>query len=207
MGRFGQIVNRMLTGLGHRTVVLDSNLATVERMRALGIPAFYGDVARPEMLLAAGIAEAKAIVIALDDPARAVEMARLIRLRWPEVRIIARARDRHHVYELYAAGVPDSVARQVFDSAVRTGKYALGTLGHGPEQVEDIAEEFVRQDRRMLEELAVLWRPDVPVEDNPAYLAKAREQAASSRPPSAAAPPAARPPPGHEAEDGPPAQG
>ena len=46
-----------------------SHLETVERMRALGIAAFYGDVDRPELLEAAGIAEAKAVVLAIDDAA------------------------------------------------------------------------------------------------------------------------------------------
>ncbi len=177
MGRFGQVVNRMLTGLGHRTVVLDSSLATVERMRALGIEAYYGDVARPDLLVAAGIAEAKAIVLAIDDRDKAVALAQFVSTTYPQVQIIARARDRHQVYALYAAGARESV-REVFDSAVRAGGYALRALGYDARQVADVADEFVRQDRRMLEELATLWRPDLPVEDNPAYLAKAREQAA-----------------------------
>jgi CPA2 family monovalent cation:H+ antiporter-2 len=176
MGRFGQIVNRMLTGLGHTTVVLDSHLDTVMRMRRLGIRAFYGDIARPDLLVAAGIADAQAIVLAIDDPVKTVEMTAYVRRHYPHVKIIARARDRHHVYQLFAAGTPDSV-RELFDSGVRAGKYALAALGYEPDEIEDIAEEFVRQDRRMLADLAVLWRPDIPVEDNDAYLAQARAQA------------------------------
>ena len=175
MGRFGQVVNRMLTGLGHRTVVIDNRPEIVERMRNFGIKGFYGDVDRPDLLVAAGIAEARAIVLALDDPVKVLNLARFVARRYPEVKIIARARDRHHVYQLYAAGAPESV-REVFDGGLRAGKYALAALGHDADEIEEVADEFVRQDRRMLEELAVLWRPDVPVEANPAYLAKAREQ-------------------------------
>ena len=175
MGRFGQVVNRMLTGLGHRTVVIDNHPATVDRMRRFGIKGFYGDVGRTDLLAAAGIAEAKAVVLAIDDPAKVLSLARFISERYPEVKIIARAYDRHHVYQLYAAGAPESV-RELFDSGVRAGKYALAALGHDPEEIEGVAEEFFRQDRRMLEELAELWRPDTPIEDNPAYLAKSREQ-------------------------------
>ena len=54
MGRFGQTVNRIVTGLGHRTVVLDSRPEVVERLRRLGIDGYYGDVDRPEVLAAAG---------------------------------------------------------------------------------------------------------------------------------------------------------
>ncbi len=175
MGRFGQVVNRMLTGLGHKTVVLDSHPDTVARLRSYGIRSFYGDIDRPELLAAAGIAEAKAVVLAIDDPEKIVRMTDYIHRRYPHVRIIARAHDRHHVYALYAAGTPDSV-REMFDSAVRAGKYALSALGHDEDEVERIAEAFVDTDRHMLAEAAELWDPDVPAERNARYMAKAREQ-------------------------------
>ena len=183
MGRFGQVVNRLVTGLGHRTVVLDYHLETVERMRTLGIGAYYGDIDRPELIEAAGVAEAKAVVLAIDDAAATLRMARYIGERHPKVKIIARAIDRRHVYELYAAGVPDSV-REIFDSAVRAGKYALAALGHDAAEIEAVAEEFVAQDRHMLAELAALWQPGVPAEENPAYQAQGAraERADRSRP-------------------------
>lgn len=178
MGRFGQIVNRMLTGMGHQTVVLDNDAETIERMQAFGIKGFYGDVGRPELLAAAGIAEARAVVLALDDAEKAVKMAEFIHRRYPEVKIIARARNRHHAYQLYAAGAPESV-RETFDSAVRAGKYALAALGHDAAEAERIAGAFFEHDRRMLRELAELWDPDVPLEKNAAYLEKARAQEAT----------------------------
>jgi CPA2 family monovalent cation:H+ antiporter-2 len=177
MGRFGQIVNRMLTGVGHRTVVLDSHAETVDRMRRLGVRGFYGDVDRPELLAAAGIGRARAVVIAINEPAQAERMVRYIRQRYPELPVIARARDRHHVYRLLAAGATTTV-REVFDSAVDVGRRTLAALGHEEGEIERVRDEFVRQDQRMVEELAALWRPDLAAEDNPAYLAKERAQAA-----------------------------
>ena len=106
-----------------------------------GCKAFYGDVERPDLLPAAGIAEARAVVLAIDDPEKVVKLTAYIHRRYPEVRIIARARDRHHVYQLYAAGTADSV-REVFDSAVRAGKYALAALDYEEEEIERIAEAF-----------------------------------------------------------------
>ena len=125
MGRFGQTVNRLVAGLGHRTVVIDNHPETVERMRGLGIRAYYGDVGRPEMLEAAGVGEAKAVVLATGDPDQTVRIARWLRRQHPDVPVIARARDRHEVYRLQAAGVSDSV-REVFDSAVRGGQVRAG---------------------------------------------------------------------------------
>jgi CPA2 family monovalent cation:H+ antiporter-2 len=66
--------------------------------------------------------------------------------------------------------------RELFDSAVRAGKYALAALGHDDDEIDEVADEFVRHDRHMLAELATLWDPAIPSERNPAYLAKAREQ-------------------------------
>ena len=118
------------------------------------------------------------MVIAIDDPEKAVKMVDYVHRRYPHVRIIARARDRHHVYQLYAAGTPDSV-REMFDSAVRAGKYALAALDHDEDEIERYARLFFEYDRHMLVELAELWRPDIPPEKNAAYVAKSREQHAA----------------------------
>jgi CPA2 family monovalent cation:H+ antiporter-2 len=175
LGRFGQVVNRMLRAQGHRTVVVDHRPEVVERMRGLGIEAWYGDVARPGLLDAAGIAGAAALVIGIDDEATALRLARLARQRYPKLAIIARARDRHAVYALRTAGVSDGV-REVFDGAVHAGERALAALGHAPDEVEAISQAFRREDEAMLEELAELWRPDVPPDRNAAFLAREREQ-------------------------------
>lgn len=177
MGRFGQLVNRILTGVGHRTVVLDSRPEVVARLRRHGVRGFYGDVERPELLSAAGIAQARAVVIAIDEPAQAVRMVRNIRRRYPDLPVIVRARDRHHVYGLMAAGATATV-REILGAAVEVGRHTLAALGHDQAEIERVADEFVRQDQRMVEELAALWRPDVPADENAAYLAKERQQAA-----------------------------
>jgi monovalent cation:H+ antiporter-2, CPA2 family len=178
MGRFGQTVNRILTGLGHRTVVLDSRPSVVERLRKLGIRGYYGEVDRPEVLAAAGLAEAKVVVVAIDEPDQAVRMVRHIRSRHPRLTVIARARDRHHVYALATAGATVTV-REVFESAVQAGRHTLEALGHAPGEIDSALAEFARQDEQMLAELAALWRPDVPIEKNRAYVAKEREQTAA----------------------------
>ena len=127
------------------------------------------------MLEAAGLAEAKAVVLAIDDPETVTRMTEYIARRHPGVKIIARAHDRHHVYELYAAGTQHSV-REVFDSAVRAGKYALEALEYSEQEIDSITSTFVEHDREMLAELAEMWDPNVPAHQNDDYIAKAREQ-------------------------------
>lgn len=177
LGRFGQVVNRMLRAAGHRTVVIDNEPAVIAQMRRFGLKAYYGDLERPAVLESAGIGEAAALVLAIDDPDSAVRIAAYVRRRHPDVQVIARAHDRHHVYRLHAAGAQHQV-REVFDSAVRAGRYALAALGHEPADVQRISDAFVDHDRNLLAQLAAVWDPEVPPDRNPAYIAKAREQAA-----------------------------
>ncbi|MFQ5622064.1 MAG: cation:proton antiporter [Paracoccaceae bacterium] len=177
LGRFGQIVNRILLSQGHKTVVLDHHHGTISGLRKFGVRAFFGDPSRPDLLIAAGIRDAKALVVAIDEPDKATMIVEHVTRDFPHVKIIARAQDRTHVYELYAAGARE-IVRETFDSAVRAGKYTLQTLGHHPFDIEKAARVFVKEDRRLLAELAQVWEPGVNVYDNEAYMARAREQAA-----------------------------
>ena len=175
LGRFGQVVNRLLLMNGHPTTVIDGNAESVHRMRMLGVKAYLGDVTRPELLIAAGISEAAAIVVAIDEADKAVKIVEFIRQNYPNVHIVARARSRHDVYRLYAAGARD-IVRETFDSSVRAGKYTLRAMGMHPYDAERAADEFVREDRRMLRDMAEDWNPKLQLHENPALLARIREQ-------------------------------
>jgi glutathione-regulated potassium-efflux system protein KefB len=177
LGRFGQIVNRMLLREGYKTVVLDYHNETVEGLRKFGMTSYFGDPTRPELLESAGIKDAKVLVVALDDRERSLHLVSYVRREHPHVTIIARAHDRVHTYELYAAGARQ-IIRETFDSSVRAGKYALEALGHHPFEVEKKARSFVDEDQKNLRTLAELWEPGVDVFDNSAYLERAREQLA-----------------------------
>lgn len=172
-GRFGGIVNRMLRIAGHKTVVLDHSSSQLDMLRAYGIEVFYGDASRPDMLHAAGIDEARVLVVAIDDREQITDIVRHVSHNHPHVHVIARAVDRHHVYELYAAGCRD-IIRDTFDSAVRTGRSTLEALGYHAYDAELRARDFVRADRRTLRELAELFDPDIPSHENPAYVEKVR---------------------------------
>ncbi|QHQ35879.1 cation:proton antiporter [Algicella marina] len=174
LGRFGQIVNRILLSQGHKTVVIDYHNDLVAGLRKFGVEGYFGDPSRPEMLLAAGIREASVLVVSLDDRQKAVEMVRHVSREHPHVKIVARAYDRIHTFELYAAGARD-IVRETFDSSVRAGKYALLALGHHPFQVEKAARVYVKQDRAHLEELARVWDPERNPTENEAYVARARQ--------------------------------
>ncbi|MEO0386368.1 MAG: cation:proton antiporter [Pseudomonadota bacterium] len=174
LGRFGQIVNRMLLSQGHKTVVIDYRNDLIADLRKLGVEGYFGDPSRPDLLLAAAIKDAKVLVVAIDDRDKAVNIVRYVRREHPEVKIVARAYDRLHTYQLYAAGARD-IVRETFDSSVRAGRYALLALGHHPFEVARAARVYTKQDRARLAELARLWDPELNTMENAAYMSRARE--------------------------------
>lgn len=174
VGRFGQVVHRMLQGSGVRTVVLDRDIETIQLLRNFGIKTYLGDPTRPEMLQAAGLSSAKVLVIALDDKVAAVRLTKMAKAANPDIHIVARAYDRVHVYELYRAGARD-IVREMFDGSLRAGRYALERLGWSETEAYETREAFYQHDRHTLLELAKLWQPGVPASENPEYTARARE--------------------------------
>jgi len=173
-GRWGGIVNRMLLGAGYKTIVLDHSAEQLEMLRAFDLHVFYGDASRPDLLHAAGIDEAKILVVAIDDKEQATQIVHHVHEHHPHVHIIARARDRNHVYDLYAAGCRD-IIRETFDSGVRAGRSAFEKLGVHPFQAQRMSKAFEDQDRFFLAELASLYRNDIPLAENEPYLTKLKE--------------------------------
>ena len=174
IGRFGQVVNRLVQIAGINTVVLDHDLETIELMRAFGFKGFLGDPTRPELLHAAGLETARVLVVALDDRDACIKLIKYAKSNRPDIHIVARARDRTHVYQLYRAGA-DDIVREMFDSSLRAGRYVLENMDFSDFEASDIERTFFRHDRRAIRELASLWDPDVPTKNNEAYLARARE--------------------------------
>ena len=173
-GRFGGIISRMLKGAGFNTTVLDFSSSQLEMIRKFGFKAYFGDATRPDLLEAAGIREAKLLVVAIDDKHQITELTRYVRHNYPNVHVVARAVDRHHVYELYGAGCRD-IIRETFDSSVRAGRSALVALGLGEDQAQRIATGFVADDSTAMIMLADAFYPDIPSAENAGYMKKAKE--------------------------------
>jgi len=173
-GRVGGIVNRLLKGAGISTTVVDFNAHQLDMLRTFGVKAYFGDATRPDLLEAAGIREASQIVIAIDGRDACTEMVRYVHKHFPSVHIIARAHDRTHVYDLYAAGCRD-IIRSTFDSSVRMGRSSLLAMGMSESDVQSISDGFIDDDRTSMIMMAELHNPDEPAHRNPAYVAKAKE--------------------------------
>lgn len=174
IGRFGQVVNRLVRSSGFETVVLDHDLGAIQRMRAFGIKGFFGDPTRPDLLHAAGLDQARILVAALDNPDATLRLVSFARRTRPDLHIIARARDRTEVFRLYQAGA-SQIVRELFDSSLRAGRYVLENMGLTEFEAAELARTFYQHDRRSVRELATLWDPAIPTAENAAYMARARE--------------------------------
>ncbi|MBG6142212.1 CPA2 family monovalent cation:H+ antiporter-2/glutathione-regulated potassium-efflux system ancillary protein KefC [Labrenzia sp. EL_142] len=152
MGRFGQIVSRLLLTSGYDVVILDHDPQTVENLGRIGMRTFYGDATRPDLLHGAGLSEADLFVAAIDDRDKQTMVVEHVAKTYPKVRILARARDRHHVYELEMAGA-HRAERELFEGALALGRRALIELGSHPFRARTRAKNFRNHDREMLEGL------------------------------------------------------
>ncbi len=173
IGRFGQIVNRLVQANGFKTVVLDNDMETIAVMRRFGFKGFLGDPTRPDILRAAGLLKARVLVVSLDDPEAAIKLVTYARAQRPDLHIVARARDRTHVYRLYRAGA-DDIVREMFDSSLRAGRYVLENMGLSEYEAAEAEKFFYSHDREAVRQLAQLWDPDIPPSQNKAYVERAK---------------------------------
>ncbi len=151
-GRYGQIVGRLLYANGFKSTVLEHDADAVETVRRFGWPAFYGDATRLDLLRTAGAASAKVFVLAIDDVDQSVEAARLVREHFPQLVIVARARNVQHYYELRKLGV-ERVERETLDSALMSGRSVLELLGLQPHQARTLALRFRRHTVDLVERM------------------------------------------------------
>jgi len=173
VGRFGQVISRLLQGSGFSTTVLDHDLETINLLRKFGLIAFFGDPTRRDLLHSAGLMDAAVLVVALDDPDAAIKLVKMARRERPDLHIVARAKGRDEVYMLYKAGAND-IVREMFDGSLRAGRYTLQALGLTEYEASMQEEAFFDLDRGLLRDLADLWDPDIPNHKNEAFIARAK---------------------------------
>lgn len=152
-GRFGQIVGRMLRANGHSMTILDLDPAIIEMLSNLNIKAYYGDASRIDLLHAAGCERAQLFILAVDDPAEASKIAEQVRHHFPNLRMIARCRNRQHYWELRALGI-DTVVRETFAASYETGIAALRALGMRAFTAQRLAARWRAHEEKLIEEMA-----------------------------------------------------
>jgi monovalent cation:H+ antiporter-2, CPA2 family len=127
-GRVGEMVADMLDAHCRPWVALEAGVDAVTAARRAGRSVRFGDAGRRETLDALGIAHASAVVFTMDDPAQTLKLTRRLRDRFPDLPIIARARDADHAAALYRAGVTDAVP-ETLESSLQLSEAVLVDLG------------------------------------------------------------------------------
>lgn len=159
VGRFGQVVNRLLTANGVKTVVLDHDISQIDILRSINMKSYFGDATRPDLLHTAGIEEASLLVVAMDNSDSATELVKYVKQTYPKVKILARAFDRGHAYMLRCAGA-DHIQKETLLSALELGADAMKCLGFHPFHVEQQKKTFKRVEKRSSDILYQAWRDD-----------------------------------------------
>ncbi len=148
-GRMGQIVSQVLQNSGVDVVAIDRNPSHIRNAEGYGFKVYYGDGARLDVLIAAGAADAKAIVLCMDDPNSVNQATIILREKFPSATIIACAHDRIHEMALSKLG-PDVIVRETLESSLLMARETLSHMGFEAGVIEDFVQQFRKADRERL---------------------------------------------------------
>jgi Kef-type K+ transport system membrane component KefB/voltage-gated potassium channel Kch len=160
LGRFGQIIGRVLRMHGIEFTALERDSGQVEVLRRFGTKVYFGDPTRPDMLRAAGAEQAKLVIVALDDPPGALRMVEMVKRNFPNLAILARARNRWYAHLLMDRDV-DGLVRETFHSSLQLAKQALTLLGIDEAAAEHAVTLFRDHDEKNLLETHAIYRDEL----------------------------------------------
>lgn len=153
VGRFGQTLIRFLRANNYPSTVLDIDSEQIEIMARFGIKSYFGDGSNPDLLRAAGLERARALVLAIDEAETATRIAETIRVLYPKLPIFSRVYDRLHAYKLLKLGVQE-VMVETSGSAVALGTEILKAFGVAPERAAAKAQLFHTNNQRSIRDLS-----------------------------------------------------
>jgi glutathione-regulated potassium-efflux system ancillary protein KefC len=139
-----------------KATVLDRDPDQIKLLEPFGYRVFYGDATRIDLLEAAGAARARLLIVAIDDPESSEMVVERVREHFPNLEIIARARNVGHYAALRRLGVK-TVERETFEGSLVLGRKALEALGCPPFEARESADAFRRSNVRTVEDLLTHW--------------------------------------------------
>jgi len=152
-GHFGSTIGRFLRSYGIEATILDHDSNRVDILRKMGFEVYYGDATRIELLESAGIAEAELLICAIDNPDASISLASLIREKYPQVKLMMRAKSRFDASELLNMGI-SNVYRESLETSVRLASDVLHHMGFRRYTVHRQAQNFIKYDEESLRRLA-----------------------------------------------------
>lgn len=150
-GRFGQIVGRLLSVVGHKFTALEIDSSQVDVVRRYGNLVHYGDASKLDLLRAAGAAHAKIFVLAIDDIEASMRTAETVSRHFPNLTIVARARNRRHEYHLMDLGI-EKIFRETLSSSIAMSEVVLERIGFSTADVKRIVTTFKDNDAKLVRE-------------------------------------------------------
>ncbi len=170
-GHFGSTIGRFLRANGVEATILDQDSNRVDLLRKMGFEVYYGDASRIDLLESAGIAEADFLISAIDNPETTLHLVKKLQKKYPNVKLMVRAKNRYDAYELINWGV-ENIYRESLDTSVKLASDVLLQMGFGKRMVQNQAQKFIQFDEESLRRLAVKMK------NEEEYIFRAREEIA-----------------------------
>jgi len=150
-GRFGQIVGRLLAIVDRPFTALEIDASQVDVVRKYGNVVYYGDASKLDLLRAAGAQHARLFVLAIDDIEASVRTAQTVSTHFPDLTIVARARNRRHAYHLMDLGIKH-IFRETLYSSLAMSEQVLFDLGFDESEVRRLIATFREKDDQLIRE-------------------------------------------------------
>ena len=152
-GHFGSTVGRFLRSHGVEATILDQDSNRVDFLRKMGFEVYYGDATRIDLLESAGIAEAKILICAIDNPNITKEVTKLVKEKYPHVELMVRAKNRYDAYDLLNLGI-ENIYRETLDTSLSLAKDVLSKMGFRKYTLNRQVQNFIKYDEDSLRRLA-----------------------------------------------------
>lgn len=152
-GHFGSTVGRFLRSHGIEATILDQDSNRVDFLRKMGFEVYYGDATRIDLLESAGIAEAKILICAIDNPNITMQVTKLVKEKYPHVELMIRAKNRYDAYDLLNLGI-ENIYRETLDTSLSLAKDVLSKLGFRKYTLTRQVQNFIKYDEESLRRLA-----------------------------------------------------
>jgi CPA2 family monovalent cation:H+ antiporter-2 len=143
-GRSGQNLSRLLERESIPFIALDLDPKRVQEARAAGESVVYGDAAKREVLIAAGLMRAKVLVVSYSDTASALRILSHVRALRPELPVVVRTLDDTDIDRLKEAGAAEVVA-EIMEGSLMLASHALMLFGLPINRVMDRIQETREQ--------------------------------------------------------------
>ncbi len=158
-GRMGQIVGRVLRMHGIPFTALERDPGQVDVVRRFGNKVYFGDPARPNLLRAAGAEQARLLVAVQDDMEATMRVVEVTKRNFPNLKIMARARNRRHTHLLMDRGA-DTIVRETFHSALKLAEESLLSLGVSPAEAQRSVALFQAHDEKNLRDSHTIYEDE-----------------------------------------------